>query len=273
MKKIGALLDIILIIYAIGWVSKFFSASESEQKAPEPAFYAQSGGEIASKDWLGYKNLLLVGVNAPVPPKTSADKGEPFGKEAKEFVDTAIKNGNLYLESAGDWRGYKYFYAWTNKPANSSDETIRRQMINALVIEKGYAKYDPKQNVPNVEIAPSYAKILSSAQKEAQDADAGIWSLPENSKEARAKAEAIKRQKIEEAKKERLERAKELNTVAVTGGSKIYHELHCGTIKKSYRTMTVKQALTRGYRPCKVCAPPHEEVKPDDLPLWVDLDE
>ena len=82
-------------------------------------------------------------------------------------------------------------------------------------------------------------------------------------KEAEKKrAEELKRKKQKEAqlKKEQEEYLKEANQVVVTPRGKKYHYPSCRTVRGSYKTLTIKQARKRGYKPCGVCSPPASEV-------------
>ena len=242
----------------------------------KPYYYAKDGGEIFyvkdSEQTSPYHYVLAV-IDAPYVSNSSNDvhDSKPFGEDAKNFLQSLIKSNDIYLEIIfGD-----YAYVWLNKPDDSSDVTIKNQMINALMISKGYSEYTPIVMPYNHIVNPVYEKIFLELQKKAQDKKLGIWSLPENSPEERAKAEArrsqeereaaeeTRRQEIEDAKarkKEQQEYLKKANSVVITPKGKKYHYEWCRTVRGSYKTLTIKQAKKRGYKPCGVCVPPDHEV-------------
>ncbi len=41
--------------------------------------------------------------------------------------------------------------------------------------------------------------------------------------------------------------------VVITAKGKKYHKPGCRTVKKTYKVLTVEEARSKGYTPCKVC--------------------
>ena len=272
------------------WASMIFTAFialliyvMTDLNATRGSSYRAVNGHMidAVKQGTDTRRYVLAGVVAPHVAKTSEDTpSEPFGDAAKDFIVEIVKSNDLYVEFLGG----NYAYFWLGKPEDSSDvETIKTQMLNALMISNGFSKY---RHPHGYTINTAYNAVFEALQKEAQDNRVGIWSLPENSPEALAKAEAErlkalakaeaerreaakkaeqerKRQQAEEEKerkKEQQEYLRAANQVVVTPRGKKYHHEWCHTIKGSYRTLTIKQAKRRGYTACKVCSPPSQEV-------------
>lgn len=184
-----------------------------------------------------------------------------------------IKSNDLHFEILGLDKNYAY--VWLGIHENSFDITIKNQMLNALMIKNGYSSYSPTRMPDYVNVNPIYENVFLSLQKDAQDKRIGIWSLPENSPEelAKSKAKMLQEEK-ETAERERKEKLKEekdkqrkqqeylkkANSVVITPKGKKYHYSWCQTVRNSYKTITIKQARKRGYKPCNVCEPPEHEV-------------
>lgn len=257
-----------LLFLLFCWGIYFFFLKE---KPFIPFFYAEDSSEIRQqvepKESIRY---VLAGIKSPKVAHYSYETDEPWGAEAKQLIDTAIKSGDITIEIAGSTPYLNYVYVWLTDPVESSDEAIQQYMLNALMLWNGYSKYDPQQITYGQKIDPIYEKVFLSLPKRAQDARRGIWSLPENSPEARKKEAEAERKRLEDEKKARIARAKEQNNVVITQKGKKYHRAYCQTIKGSYRTLHVKQALARGYKPCEVCNPPDDEVLPilEDFPVY-----
>ena len=257
-RRRASISSIVLYILFFLGIYYFFVYEESF----EPYYYVEDASKIfykAKRNDKYHYSYTFAGLDTPI----GANK--PFANEAKNFIDLAIKSGDIHIERAGG----EYFYIWLGTPADSSDATIRKQMLNALMISNGYSKYNPSKN--QGEIAPEYEKTFLALQKEAQDKNIGIWTLPENSPEARAKIEAERIRQQEEArkaelarqaqkKKEQQEYLERANIVVITPKGKRYHYRTCRTVRNSYREITIKQARKRGYTPCQVCDPPSREV-------------
>ena len=58
----------------------------------------------------------------------------------------------------------------------------------------------------------------------------------------------------------------EAQTVYITKTGNKYHRGHCGYLKYSKFPITLKEAHTREYDPCKICRPDLEERSDDESP-------
>lgn len=273
------------MLFLLGWgiygIYGLFTRDTLEpDKEPPfvPYYYALNGREVYYKskpDERYPAHYTLAVTSAPYASLSPNDAmpSEPFGEEAKKFVQSAISSKDIFIERLGHTL---YAYIWLGIPENSSDvKTIEQQMLNAQMIAKGYSEYFPIVAPDKTKINPTYERVFLSLQKEAQNKRIGIWSLPENSPEARAKAteQRLKEEKEaeEEARKEKISEGKEkkmqqqeylknANTVVITSRGKKYYYTDCATVKGKTRTITIKQALKRGYKPCGVCEPPDHEI-------------
>ena len=110
--------------------------------------------------------------------------------------------------------------------------------VNAEVVRLGYAKADLDRDSPHY-------RVLRDGQRRARRAELGVWGpkpAPTVSSD------------------EREERETEVETggtvVYVTRTGKKYHRAGCRHLLKSQRPMSLKEAIEKGYEPCKVCKPP-----------------
>lgn len=59
------------------------------------------------------------------------------------------------------------------------------------------------------------------------------------------------------SKKNTQTKSEEINTapgmVVITAKGKKYHKPGCRTVRKTYKILTVQEARSKGYTPCKVC--------------------
>ena len=264
----GSAASFILFLLFCGGIYFFFmrDTEDTTEKQFVPYYYALDGSNIyyKTREDQKYPEHYVLAVTKTPHASNASDKApsKPFGDDAKIFVESAISSADIQLEHL---KHSLYVYVWLGVPENSSDvTTIKNQMLNAQLIAKGYSKYEPTYAPSQAEINPIYEKVFIELQKEAQDKHMGIWMLAENSPEELAKVEArAKEQKITEekdTKRQQQEYLREANKVVITSRGKKYHYDWCQTIKGTPKTITIKQAIKRGYASCGVCEPPDREV-------------
>lgn len=210
----------------IAVIASFALAGIASQKAPsvpstaEKALVARviDGDTIQLDDG---RKVRLIGVDTPetVHPQKEV---EYYGKEASDFTKSMLEGKEVYLEydiQPTDKYGRTLAYIWL------SDGTL----FNELLVLKGFAQVATFP--PNVK----YVERFTAAQKQAIEANAGLWA-----KESMEKPKA---------------QAKEI-TVYITKTGNKYHRAGCKYLKKSCIPISLEEAKAEGYTPCKVCNPP-----------------
>ena len=116
------------------------------------------------------EKLRLIGVNTP----ESTKKVEPYGKESSAYTQSRLDGRKVWLElDAGerDRYGRLLAYIWMEKPASDSEAEVQAKMFNAELLISGYAQVMTVP--PNVKYADLFVKL----QREAREADKGLWGL------------------------------------------------------------------------------------------------
>ncbi len=269
-----------IVLLLLGLAVYFFFIRNTEELVKEepvkeiftPYYYTTNGRDIyycSEADQKYPDHYVLAVTHTPRVPESPLYPGEPFGKEARDFVQAAILSRDIYLEHL---KHSLYVYVWLDEPGDSSDiEAVRERMLNAQLISRGYSEYLPSEAPSLNAINPTYNEVFLSLQKEAQAKCIGIWSLPEKSSSKTQKYESEKisvylgenRVLIDpnEDADDEISQSSSNNSevsvsVVVTPKGKKYHYADCRTVKKKYRVLTVAQARKQGYKPCKVCNPP-----------------
>ena len=116
------------------------------------------------------EKVRFIGVNTP----ESTTRHEPYGKEASAYTKKELKNKKIYLEKdvgERDKYGRILAYIWLEKPASFAEKEIRAGMFNARLVAEGYAQVMTVP--PNVK----YADLFVRLQREAREANKGLWGL------------------------------------------------------------------------------------------------
>ena len=281
-KRKGNILVYVLAILCVAIYTFFFGETEEPFV---PHYYTWNGRDIfyESKPNQAYSDqdhYVLAVTQIPHAAQSPRDKpSEPFGNEAKNFIQATLRSRDIYLEHL---ENSPYVYVWLDAPGDSSDvKSIEWRMLNAQLISRGYSKYLPSK-APAATINPAYNEVFLSLQKEAQARHAGIWSVPKDSPEKRGQSsisvylgenrvifdpndnddeEQTSRPSGRKSSKAAVkapaqQTAKGSGNVVITPKGKKYHYSWCRTVRGSYTALTVAQARKRGYKPCKVCSPP-----------------
>jgi micrococcal nuclease len=99
---------------------------------------------------------------------------EPYGAEASAYTADAIPVGTtVWLEldvEKRDRYGRLLAYVWLEQPDETSDDEIRRGMLNARLLLDGYAQVYTFP--PNVK----YVDHFTGYQTEAREAGRGLWA-------------------------------------------------------------------------------------------------
>ena len=116
------------------------------------------------------EKVRFIGVDTP----ESTTQHEPFGTEAAAFTTSILAVGRpVSLELDVDERdryGRLLAYVWLEPPASGDDGEARERMLNAMLVEKGFATV--LTIPPNVQ----YVEVFVALQLEARVAGRGLWA-------------------------------------------------------------------------------------------------
>ena len=171
------------------------------------------------------EKVRLIGVDTP-GTKHPNKSFEYFAKEAFAFTEKMARGKKVRLEydlQERDQYGSLLAYVYLE------DGTL----LNAEIIKRGYGRTDTK-------FPCKYSKQFTQYEKEAREYKRGLWAQKPLKKEKDYTREYYMGSKY----------------------STIYHAPHCTLIRKVNpldRKMfnSVKDAVTAGYLPCKICKPPY----------------
>ena len=169
--------------------------------------------------------VSLIGVDTP-DKKHPKQPVEYFAEEAFAFTEKMVAGKKVRLEydiRERDQSGRRLAYVYLE------DGTL----LNAEIIKGGYGRTDTK-------FPFKYREQFSHYEKEAREDKRGLWAKKPPKKEKEYTREYYMGSKF----------------------STIYHLPHCALIRKVNpldRKMfnSVKDAVTAGYVPCKICKPPY----------------
>ena len=117
------------------------------------------------------RRVRFLGVDTP--ETVHPTKGvQPYGKEASNFTKESLTGKNVWLEydrNPTDRYNRHLAYVWLSKPGRIDEETIRRDMYNAILLALGYAK------VMIIKPNNKYADLFNKIQAEAQKSKIGMW--------------------------------------------------------------------------------------------------
>jgi micrococcal nuclease len=117
------------------------------------------------------EKVRFIGVDTP----ESTTQHEPFGKEASAYTASILNVGrSVDLQIDVDERdryGRLLAYVWLSPPATGDAAEARTKMLNALLVEKGYAMVLTVP--PNI----AYVDLFVALQLEARNAARGLWAL------------------------------------------------------------------------------------------------
>ncbi|WP_455611422.1 thermonuclease family protein [Cloacibacillus porcorum] len=119
------------------------------------------------------ERVRLIGVDTPetVHPKKGI---EPYGLEASAYVKGMLEGREVFLEfdvASRDRYGRLLAYVWLFEPADQSDASIRRNMLNANLLLNGYARLMTVP--PNVRYADYFVKY----EEEGRIWNRGLWGI------------------------------------------------------------------------------------------------
>ena len=117
------------------------------------------------------EKVRFIGVDTP----ESTTQHEPFGKEASAYTASILKVGrsvDLQIDlDERDRYGRLLAYVWLSSPATGDAAEARAKMLNAMLVEKGYAMV--LTIPPNI----AYVDLFVALQLEARNAGRGLWAI------------------------------------------------------------------------------------------------
>ncbi|MEX2555648.1 MAG: thermonuclease family protein [Actinomycetota bacterium] len=117
------------------------------------------------------EKVRFIGVDTP----ESTTQHEPFGKEAAGYTASILTVGRgVDLEIDLDERdryGRLLAYVWISPPATGDAAEARAKMLNAMLVEQGYAMV--LTIPPNI----AYVDLFVALQLEARNAARGLWAV------------------------------------------------------------------------------------------------
>lgn len=119
--------------------------------------------------------VRMIGVDTP---EVHGER-EPYGPEASEFTKKQLTGQAVWLEkdvSETDRYGRALRYVWlVEPPSDPTEKQVREGLFNAILVLQGYAQVSTYP--PDVK----YADLLVKFQREAREADRGLWGLDSSS--------------------------------------------------------------------------------------------
>jgi len=194
------------------------------------------------------EKVRFIGVDTP----ESTREVEPYGKEAAAYTKKRLDGRTVYLEldvGERDKYGRLLAYVWLSPPKNDGEAEVQAKMFNAELLLNGYAQV--MTVLPNVK----YANLFAKFQREAREAEKGLWGAAAGAAAAGCAAGSS-------ALSVKQSGAAPATGVKYIGNarSKKFHRPDCEWAQKiapgnKVEFKTREEAVEAGYVPCKVCKP------------------
>ncbi|QRN86799.1 thermonuclease family protein [Clostridia bacterium] len=173
MNKKVIRLIITIIVLIVGYLSQVSSPQSTDQLTPATISKHIDGDTFVVEVDGSQETVRLIGIDTPEKDGPYTEE-EPFGQEASNFTAQALPLGTtVYLqidESDRDTHDRLLRYVWLSPVEDLSDpDSIREQMFNAILIDKGYA--EAKTYKPDV----AYQQIFDDLEEEAKANKLGMY--------------------------------------------------------------------------------------------------
>lgn len=201
------------------------------------------------------EKVRLTGVDTP-ETKHPSKPVEAYGKAASDFTQSKLDGKTVYLEmdvQERDKYGRVLAYVWLSQPSEIDDGEIRAKMFNAHLLLGGYAQIATYP--PNVK----YVDYFAECQKEARDADKGLWGVPATTTTTIAPSPTTTKPPVTTTTQKSVAPPAGGGggtTVYITNTGEKYHSDGCQYLSKSKIPISLSDAKARGYTPCSRCGPP-----------------
>lgn len=118
--------------------------------------------------------VRLIGIDTPESVSSDEDKNNEYGDMASEHTKELLADiSKLYLEydeEETDVYGRTLAYVWLTVPESVNYDTIKTDMLNAVILADGYAMN--KEYEPNTKYSSAFATICDNAKEE----ESGLWT-------------------------------------------------------------------------------------------------
>jgi micrococcal nuclease len=190
------------------------------------------------------EKVRFIGVDTP----ESTKEVEPYGMEAAAYTKSRLDGRRVWLEkdvAERDKYGRLLAYVWLSPPENDGEAEVRAKMFNAELLLEGYAQVMTVP--PNVK----YADLFAELQREAREAQKGLWgsaAAAGGAVSSTAAAKGVESKPNTEAKYIGNARSKKFHLPDCKWAEKI-------APRNRVEFRTRHDAVAAGYEPCKVCRP------------------
>jgi micrococcal nuclease len=201
--------------------------------------------------------VRLIGVDTPetVHPQKRV---EAYGKEASRFTENLLKGEQIYLEyEPGGSRLDKYgrLLAYVYRAPDGL-------FVNLEIIRQGYGHAYTKYPF-------QYMDLFREAERRARDGQKGLWGIDQGGKEIEGKIsgqkilplkEAIPKVQLKETQPNFTKEQLQTPSIVFHGNQKshVFHKPGCRYYNCSNCSAVFnskEEAMSSGYRPCKICKP------------------
>lgn len=121
--------------------------------------------------------VRLTGVDTPESVHADIEKNTLYGEIASKMTSTLLQEGQIlyleYDEEREDVYGRTLAYVWDSEPSEITYSTIKKHMLNGVLIYSGYAIN--KDYPPNVKYADEFKKMAAEACED----KSGFWDEEE----------------------------------------------------------------------------------------------
>jgi len=177
------------------------------------------------------ERVRYIGIDTP-ETKHPSKPVEYYGREADSANRSLVEGKEVSLEfdvQERDQYGRLLAYVY-----------VGDIFVNAWLVENGYAQV--MTTPPNVR----YAERFLELQQKAREEEKGLWG---------EKGRSVGR-----------ESGSDTTTVFVTKTGKKYHRKGCRYLRYSRIPISLREAVSEGYEPCKVCEPPLLPRRSSEVP-------
>jgi len=169
-------------------------------------------------------------------------KGSPYDNAIIESFFRTLKVEEVYL-----WE-YETYRDVVERIPNFIEDVYNSKRLHSSI------GYIPPEEFEHKLIKNNSCKVYSEL-RQVREQDKGLWGITETVAETpKAEGEAGQAsQAVVETPKPETDKVEE---VYITNTGKKYHRSNCRYLKESKIPISLKEAKSQGYEPCKVCNPP-----------------
>lgn len=149
---LAVLLTAIPVLSLITWKDRipFFQKAQNGETVAVTVLYVSDGDTILAEFPDGSKeHVRLLLIDAPESVHPEEEKNTEKGRQAAAFLKELLPVGTtVYLEYDSNERTFDRYgrllaYVWLTETTSVERSYIRENMVNAILLSKGYASYYP----------------------------------------------------------------------------------------------------------------------------------